>query len=85
MGALIGGIVAVILGIWGLAGWWNYFVKALMAAVPFLLLVGGVIAIAAGMSDIKDKKEEQKEKEAEKKEEKKEEVQKEEKPAAEQK
>ncbi len=61
MGALIGGIVAVILGIWGLAGWWQYFIKAVMAAVPFLLLVGGVIAIAAGISDIKDKMEEKKE------------------------
>ncbi len=70
MGALIGGIIAVILGIWGLAAWWGYFVKALMAAVPFLLLIGGVIAIAAGISDLKDKAEERKEKEAEKKEEK---------------
>jgi len=61
MGALIGGIVAVILGIWGLAEWWQYFIKAVMAAVPFLLLVGGVIAIAAGISDIKDKMEEKKE------------------------
>jgi len=67
MGALIGGIVAVILGIWGLAVWWTYFVKALMASVPFLLLVGGVIAIAAGVSDIKDKMEEKKEKKEEKK------------------
>jgi len=66
MGALIGGIVAVILGIWGLAAWWPYFVKALMASVPFLLLVGGVIAVAAGISDIKDKMEEKKEKKEEK-------------------
>ncbi len=70
MGALIGGIVAVILGIWGLAAWWAYFVKALMASVPFLLLVGGVIAIAAGISDIKDKIEEKKEKKEEKPQEK---------------
>ena len=67
MGALIGGIIAVILGIWGPAAWWGYFVKALMAAVPFLLLVGGVIAIAAGISDIKDKMEEKKEKQKEEK------------------
>ncbi|MDD3726486.1 MAG: hypothetical protein PHI44_04760 [Candidatus Ratteibacteria bacterium] len=71
MGALIGGIIAVILGVWGLAVWWHLFVKALAAAVPFLLLIGGVIAIAAGISDIKDKMEEKKEKkEEEKKEEK---------------
>jgi len=71
MGALIGGIVAVILGIIGLANWWGYFVKALMASVPFLLLVGGVIAIAAGISDIKDKMEEKKEKKQEEKKEEK--------------
>jgi len=71
MGALIGGIIAVILGIIGLAKWWGYFVKALMAAVPFLLLVGGVIAIAAGISDIKDKMEEKKEKKQEEKKEEK--------------
>ena len=67
MGALIGGIIAVILGIIGLAKWWVYFVKALMASIPFLLLVGGVIAIAAGISDIKDKMEEKKEKKQEEK------------------
>lgn len=67
MGALIGGIVAVILGIWGLAAWWDLFIKALMASVPFLLLVGGVIAVAAGISDIKDKMEEKKEKKDEEK------------------
>jgi len=70
MGALIGGIIAVILGIWGLAGWWGHFVVVFMGTVPFLLLIGGVIAIAAGISDMKDKAEEKKEKEAEKKEEK---------------
>jgi len=70
MGALIGGIIAVILGIWGLAKWFPLFVKALMAAIPFLLLLGGAIAIAAGISDIKDKSAEKKEKEEEKKEEK---------------
>ncbi|RKY30267.1 MAG: hypothetical protein DRP67_04855 [Candidatus Omnitrophota bacterium] len=78
MGALIGGIIAVVLGIIGLGKWWTLFVKGLKAAVPFLLLVGGIIAIAAGISDIKDRLEEKKEKEKEK-EEKKEEEKKEEK------
>jgi small neutral amino acid transporter SnatA (MarC family) len=70
MGALIGGIIAVVLGLAGLVKWFPLFLKALAAAVPFLLLVGGVIAIAAGISDLKDKMEEQKEKKEEKKEEK---------------
>ena len=73
MWALIGGVVAVVLGIWGLIGWWGYFVKALMAFVPILALIGGVVAIASGVSDIKDKIVEKKEKakEPEKKEEEK--------------
>jgi len=82
MGALIGGIIAVVLGIIGLGRWWPLFVKALKAAVPFLLLVGGIIAIAAGISDIKDRLEEKREKEKEKK---KEEKKEEEKPAEEEK
>ncbi len=73
MWALIGGMVAVVLGIWGLIGWWGYFIKALMALVPILALIGGAVAIASGLSDIKDKIAEKKEKakEPEKKEEEK--------------
>ena len=70
MGALIGGIVAVIVGILGIVKWWALFVKGLQAAVPFFILLVGVIAIAAGISDIKDRIEEQKEKEKDKQEEK---------------
>jgi hypothetical protein len=62
MGALIGGIIAVVLGVIGLKIWFGLFLKGLAAAVPFLVLVIGVIAIAAGISDIKDKIEEKKEK-----------------------
>ncbi len=77
MGSLIGGIVAVALGIWGIIGWWGWFLKILMGSIPFLLLIGGAIAIFGGITSIKDrvaaKKEEEKMKEEEKKEEKKEE------------
>ncbi|HOC03316.1 MAG: hypothetical protein BWX89_01619 [candidate division TA06 bacterium ADurb.Bin131] len=68
MGALIGGIIAVVVGLVGMINWWDLFVKGLKAAVPFFILLVGVIAIAAGISDIKDRKEEQKEKEKAKKE-----------------
>lgn len=67
MGALIGGIIAVVLGILGLVKWGSSFVEVFKGSVPFLLLVGGIIAIAAGISDIKDKIEEKKEKEKEEK------------------
>lgn len=75
MGALIGGIVAIIVGILlagpgplGKAALW--FVGG---GIVVFLILGGIIAIAAGISDIKDRLEEKKEKEEEKKEEKKEE------------
>ncbi|MCM8764486.1 MAG: hypothetical protein NC830_03895 [Candidatus Omnitrophica bacterium] len=63
MGALIGGIIAVVVGVIGIVNWWDLFVKGLKAAVPFFILLVGAIAIAAGISDIKDRIEEQKEKE----------------------
>ena len=73
MGALIGGIVAVVIGILFMARWFPLFVKGLQAAVPFFVLLVGIIAIAAGISDLKDRREEQMEKakEGEKKEEEK--------------
>ena len=86
MGALIGGIVAIIVGILlagpgplGKAALW--FVGG---GIVVFLVLGGIIAIAAGISDIKDRIEEKKEKEKEeKKEEEKKEEKKEEKPAEE--
>ena len=76
MGALIGGIIAAVVGIIFLVKWFGLFLKGLMAAVPFFLFVGGLIAIAAGISDLKDRIEEKKEKakEGEKKEEEKKEA-----------
>jgi len=90
VGALIGGIVAIIVGILlagpgplGKATLW--FVGG---GIVVFLILGGIIAIAAGISDIKDRIEEKKEKEKEEKKEKensekKEEEKKEEKPAEE--
>ena len=76
MGSLIGGIIAVVLGIWGIIGWWGWFLRVLMGSIPFILLVGGGIAIFGGITSIKDqiaaRKEEEKMKEEEKKEKEKE-------------
>ena len=73
MWALIGGIVVVVLGIIGIlpCNWGGYFLKGLMAVLPIFALIGGAVAIASGVSDIKDKIAEKKEKakEPEKKEE----------------
>ena len=71
MWALIGGIVAVLLGALlagpgplGKAALW--FVGG---GIVVMLVLGGLVAIASGISDIKDRLAEQKEKETEKKEE----------------
>jgi uncharacterized membrane protein YqjE len=56
MMALVGGLIALILGIIGIIVWWPYFLKALMAGVPVMLLLGGALATYLGVEEIKDKK-----------------------------
>ncbi len=62
--SVIGGLVAIFLGLVGLIRWLSLFVSALKATVPSILILGGLIALAAGISEIKDslktKKEEEK-------------------------
>ncbi|MFN4227050.1 MAG: hypothetical protein ACK4F0_02780 [Candidatus Ratteibacteria bacterium] len=72
MTAIIGGIIAIAIGILlavpgplGRATLW--FIGG---GIVVLLILGGIIAIAAGISDIKDKLEEKREKEKEKEEKK---------------
>ena len=48
MAALAGGIVALVLGIIGIIVWWGYFLKALLAAVPAMLILGGALAAYLG-------------------------------------
>ena len=55
MMSLAGGIVALILGIIGIIAWWGYFVKALMAALPVMFILGGALATYLGIEEIKDK------------------------------
>jgi uncharacterized membrane protein YqjE len=56
MTALAGGLVALILGIIGIVVWWTYFLKALMAGIPVMLLLGGALATYLGIEEMKDKK-----------------------------
>jgi len=56
MTALVGGLIALILGVIGIIFWWGYFLKALMAGVPLMLLLGGALATYLGIEEIKDKK-----------------------------
>jgi hypothetical protein len=61
MAALVGGIVATILGVVLLVVWWSYFVHLLAGAVPLILVLGGALAIYIGIDEIKDKMQQSKE------------------------
>jgi len=56
MMALAGGLVSLILGIIGIIVWWGYFLKALMAGVPVMLILGGALATYLGIEEMKDKR-----------------------------
>jgi hypothetical protein len=56
MMALAGGLIALILGIIGIIAWWPYFLKALAAGIPVVLLLGGALATYLGIEEIKDRK-----------------------------
>jgi hypothetical protein len=61
MAALVGGIVATILGVVLLVVWWQYFVWLLAGGVPLILVLGGALAIYIGIDEIKDKLQQTKE------------------------
>jgi len=67
---VLGGLVSIIIGIWGLISWWYSFVILLKGSVPPILILGGLAALFAGISEVKDsmqaKKEEAKPKEEKK-------------------
>jgi len=53
MASIIGGVVAIILGLIGLIRWHDALVTILEGTIPIFLLLGGTIAILAGMSGMK--------------------------------
>lgn len=52
-GIVIGAAV-IILGIKVLTGWWTDFATVLKGCLPALLILGGAIAVIAGVSEIRD-------------------------------
>ena len=56
MAALFGGLVALILGIIGIVIFWGYFIKALAAGIPVLLILGGALATYLGIEEWKDRR-----------------------------
>ena len=63
MTGIIGGGIAMILGLLGLIFWGDFFIAILKGGIPILLLLGGIISLVAAISEIKETsktKEEQK-------------------------
>jgi len=54
MKTLIGGAIAVLLGIVGLAVWFNQFLIILAGCIPPVLLLGGGLALYLGFDELKD-------------------------------
>ena len=52
--SIIGGIVFCAGGIILLLAWWPLFVKALMATVPAIFIIGGLIALVGGINELKE-------------------------------
>jgi hypothetical protein len=55
MMALAGGLIALVLGIILIIVWWGFFIKALMAGVPALLILGGALATYLGIEEMRDR------------------------------
>lgn len=54
MKTLIGGAIAVLLGVVGLAVWFGQFLNLLAGSIPAVLLLGGGLALYLGFDELKD-------------------------------
>lgn len=54
MKTLIGGAIAAVIGVIGLAIWFGAFLQLLAGAVPVMLLMGGCLALYLGFDELKD-------------------------------
>ncbi len=54
MKTLIGGAIAVLIGVVGLAVWFNNFLSVLAGSIPPILLLGGGLALYLGFDELKD-------------------------------
>ncbi|MBF0492579.1 MAG: hypothetical protein HQM15_07350 [Deltaproteobacteria bacterium] len=52
MYSILGGIVALLLSIWGFVSWWYIFVDIFKGVVPLLLLIFGIMALVAGIKQM---------------------------------
>ncbi len=54
MKTLIGGAIAAVLGVIGLAVWFQAFLLLLKGVIPVMLLLGGGLALYLGFDELKD-------------------------------
>ena len=54
MKTLIGGAIAAVLGIIGMAVWFKPFLQLLAGVIPSMLLLGGCLALYLGFDELKD-------------------------------
>jgi len=54
MKTLVGGAIAVILGVIGIVAWFPQFLTVLAGTIPAMLLLGGALAIYLGVDELKD-------------------------------
>ena len=52
---IIVGIIAIVIGLWGIMGNWYMFKDILVVVVPFVVLCFGIVAILAGIRSMKAK------------------------------
>ncbi|MFH1593548.1 MAG: hypothetical protein ABID09_02495 [Candidatus Omnitrophota bacterium] len=53
LGITIGAVVTFV-GLILLIGWWYEFLFLLRGAIPAVLILGGIVALLAGMSELRD-------------------------------
>ncbi len=53
MPIVIFGLVAISLGLWGMAAWWWSVTEILRGLVPIILLLLGIVSLAAGLSKVR--------------------------------
>ena len=59
---VLGGLISILIGIWGIKAWWWSFAELLKGSIPPILVLGGLAAFFAGISEIKDSTQAKKEK-----------------------
>ncbi|MFQ6104244.1 MAG: hypothetical protein ACE5OP_08120 [Candidatus Glassbacteria bacterium] len=50
---VIGGVIAILIGIMGLVSWWSDFITLLKGTLPLLLILCGAVALVFGISEMR--------------------------------